>query len=49
MAGEGKCSKIVVTNRTLSRAEALAAEIGATARPMHELEAQLGIADVVVS
>ena len=41
-------NKLFITNRTLSRAEALAAEVGGTARPFEELFALLAAADVVV-
>ncbi|MEO8554075.1 MAG: glutamyl-tRNA reductase, partial [Kofleriaceae bacterium] len=41
--------RIVVTNRSPEKAEALAAEIDATARPWAELEQQLAAADVVIS
>jgi glutamyl-tRNA reductase len=40
---------LVVVNRTRSRAEALAAEVGGTARPLEELFTLLASADVVVS
>jgi glutamyl-tRNA reductase len=40
--------KLFVTNRTLSRAEGLAAEVGGTARPFEELFTLLAAADVVV-
>ncbi|HVI75499.1 MAG TPA: glutamyl-tRNA reductase [Anaeromyxobacteraceae bacterium] len=40
---------VVVVNRTLAHAEALAAEVGGTARPMDALEDELLRADVVVS
>lgn len=40
--------KLFIANRTLSRAEALAAEVGGTARPFEELFSLLGQADVVV-
>jgi glutamyl-tRNA reductase len=39
---------LLVCNRTLSRAEALAAEVGGKARPFEELFSLLGAADVVV-
>jgi glutamyl-tRNA reductase len=45
-AGVGR---LVVVNRTLARAEALAAEVGGTARPLEELFTLLASADVVVS
>jgi glutamyl-tRNA reductase len=45
-AGVGR---LVVVNRTLARAEALAAEVGGTARPLEELFTLLPSADVVVS
>lgn len=41
-------TRLLVANRTLSRAEALAAEVGATARPFDELFTLLAAADVVV-
>jgi len=41
-------TKLLVANRTLARAEALAAEVGATARPYEELFTLLTAADVVV-
>jgi glutamyl-tRNA reductase len=41
-------TRILVTNRTLARAEALAAEVGGTARPFEELFSLLIAADVVV-
>jgi glutamyl-tRNA reductase len=41
--------RIVVTNRSPAKAEALAAEIDATARPWEELESLLVAADVVIS
>jgi glutamyl-tRNA reductase len=41
-------TRILVTNRTLARAEALAAEVGGTARPFEELFSLLTAADVVV-
>jgi glutamyl-tRNA reductase len=44
-----KVGRLIITNRTLARAEALAAEIGGTtARPFEELPALLKEADVVV-
>ena len=45
-AGVGR---LVVVNRTLARAEALASEVGGTARPLEELFTLLATADVVVS
>ncbi|WP_084609853.1 glutamyl-tRNA reductase [Archangium violaceum] len=45
-AGVGR---LVVVNRTLARAESLAAEVGGTARPLEELFTLLASADVVVS
>ncbi len=45
-AGSGK---VIITNRTLGRAEALAAEVGATARPFEGLDALLTTVDIVVS
>jgi glutamyl-tRNA reductase len=41
-------TKLFITNRTLARAEALAVEVGGTARPFEELFALLAAADVVV-
>jgi glutamyl-tRNA reductase len=41
-------TRLLVTNRTFSRAEALAQEVGATARPFEELFSLLAAADVVV-
>ncbi len=41
-------SKLFITNRTLSRAEALAAEVGGQARPIDELFTLVAAADVVV-
>jgi glutamyl-tRNA reductase len=41
-------TRIFVANRTLARAEALATEVGATARPFEELFSLLTAADVVV-
>ncbi len=45
-AGTGR---LLVVNRTLARAEALAARVGATARPFEELYSLLASVDVVVS
>ncbi|WP_224245838.1 glutamyl-tRNA reductase [Hyalangium gracile] len=45
---QAKVGRLIVTNRTLARAEALAAEVGGTARPFEELNALLKEADVVV-
>ncbi|MGA9526307.1 MAG: glutamyl-tRNA reductase [Myxococcaceae bacterium] len=45
-AGSGK---LIITNRTLAKAEALAAEVGATARPFEGLDALLTQVDIVVS
>jgi glutamyl-tRNA reductase len=42
-------SEIVVLNRTFANAEALASEVGGTARPLDALEDELLHADVVVS
>lgn len=42
-------AELVVTNRSPQRAEALAAELGAVARPWAELDGLLSSADVVVS
>lgn len=41
-------TRLLFTNRTLARAEALAAELGGMAHPFEELHALLGGADVVV-
>ena len=41
-------TRLFVANRTLARAEALAAEVGGTARPFEELFSLLTAADVVV-
>jgi glutamyl-tRNA reductase len=41
-------TRLLVANRTLARAEALAAEVGGTARPWEELFTLLSSADVVV-
>jgi glutamyl-tRNA reductase len=41
-------TRLLFTNRTLSRAAALAAELGGTAHPFEELHSLLGSADVVV-
>ena len=47
---QAKIGKLIITNRTLARAEALVAEIGGgTARPFEDLPALLKEADVVVS
>ncbi len=40
---------VTITNRTFARAQALAGEIGGTARPLEELSALLVAADVVVT
>ncbi|WP_224367278.1 glutamyl-tRNA reductase [Hyalangium versicolor] len=45
---QAKVGKLIVTNRTMARAEALVAEVGGTARPFEELNALLKEADVVV-
>ena len=45
---QAKAERVLITNRTLARAEALAAEVGGTARPFEELHALLKEADVVV-
>jgi glutamyl-tRNA reductase len=46
---QAKVGRLILTNRTLARAEALAAELGgATARPFEDLPALLKEADVVV-
>lgn len=42
-------AEVSVLNRTTANAEALAAEVGGTALPLEALEAQLAVADVVVS
>ncbi|GEJ58243.1 glutamyl-tRNA reductase [Anaeromyxobacter diazotrophicus] len=42
-------AEVVVVNRTLANAEALAAEVGGTARPLEALDEELLLADVVVS
>jgi glutamyl-tRNA reductase len=42
-------ARIVVLNRTLANGEALAQEVGGTARPLDALEEELSTADVVVS
>jgi len=44
---QARC-KLLITNRTLERAQALAAEVGATARPFEELHALLLAVDLVV-
>ncbi|MDY7225220.1 glutamyl-tRNA reductase [Hyalangium rubrum] len=45
---QAKAGRVLITNRTLSRAEALAAEVGGVARPFEELQVLLKEADVVV-
>jgi glutamyl-tRNA reductase len=45
---QAKVGRLLITNRTLARAEALAAEVGAVARPYEELHALLKEVDVVV-
>jgi glutamyl-tRNA reductase len=45
---QAKAGRLLVTNRTLARAEALAAEVGGVARPFEELQMLLKEADVVV-
>lgn len=45
---QAKMGRLIITNRTLARAEALAAEVGGTARPFEELPTLLKEADVVV-
>jgi glutamyl-tRNA reductase len=45
---QAKAGRLLITNRTLARAEALAAEVGGVARPYEELQALLKEADVVV-
>lgn len=45
----GGCQDLVVVNRTLSRAEHLAAEYGATAAPLEDLATQIAGADVVLA
>jgi glutamyl-tRNA reductase len=42
-------ASVVVLNRTLAKAQALAAEVGGEARPLEALEAELARADVVIS
>jgi glutamyl-tRNA reductase len=42
-------SEVVVVNRTFANAEALAVEVGGTARPMEALEEELLRSDIVVS
>ncbi len=42
-------ARIVVMNRTLANGEALAREVGGSARPLDALEEELALADVVVS
>lgn len=42
-------AELMVTNRSLDRAQRLAAELGGLARPWDQLEALLGAADVVIS
>lgn len=44
---QARC-QVAITNRTFERAAALAAEVGATARPFEELHALLGSVDLVV-
>lgn len=46
---DGGVREILVCNRTLSRAEEMAAEFGGRAVPMEDLEAHLAVADVVIS
>ncbi len=45
---QAKIGRLLITNRTLARAEALAAEVGGTARRFEELHTLLVEADVVV-
>jgi glutamyl-tRNA reductase len=45
----GGASRVLVTNRTLARAEELAAKVGGQARPFEELSQLLVQADIVVS
>ena len=45
----GGASRVLVTNRTLARAEELASKVGGQARPFEELPKLLAEADVVVS
>jgi glutamyl-tRNA reductase len=45
---QAKIGRLLLTNRTLARAEALAAEVNGTARPFEELPGLLVEADVVV-
>jgi glutamyl-tRNA reductase len=42
-------ASVVVVNRTLAHAEALASDVGGTARPAEALEGELLLADIVVS
>lgn len=46
---QARAGRLVVVNRTYARAEALAAEVGGTARPFEELLPLLATVDVVVS
>ncbi len=46
---QARAGRILVVNRTLSRAESLAARVGGTARPFEELFSLLATTDVVVS
>ncbi|WP_300681491.1 glutamyl-tRNA reductase [Nocardioides sp.] len=43
------CTDLVITNRTLAKAERLATEYGGTAAPLDELAAQIAQADVVIA
>jgi glutamyl-tRNA reductase len=45
---QAKVGKLLITNRTLARAQTLAAEVGGTARPFEEMTTLLKEADVVV-
>ncbi len=45
---QARAGRLLVTSRTLARAQALADEVGGTARPFEELHALLKEADVVV-
>ena len=45
----GQGAHVVVVNRTLANAQALANEVGGEALPLEALESELGAADVVVS
>jgi glutamyl-tRNA reductase len=45
----GQGARVVVVNRTLAHGQALAAEVGGTARPLEALGEELAQADVVIS